>query len=143
MRHLVWKARVSLLWGAVAVLTTLHMVLVIAEPGAIDDLRAGEVNGMDTSGPATIMWVLFVLIPLVMAFLTFVMSDGPNRWANGVLGVILAGVWALEFTESSEIAGAPLLTASVIVAGLLIVWYAWKWPARRPVEAERERVPLG
>ncbi len=142
MLHLEWKMRISLLWGAIAVLTTLHMILVMAEPGAIDDLRAGEINGMDTSGPATIMWVLFVLVPLLMGFLTFVLPDGPGRWANGVLGVILAGVWVPDFT-GHEIAGTPLLTASVIVASLLVVWHAWKWPAERSVEAEQERVPLG
>lgn len=142
MRRLEWKSRISLLWGAVAVLTTLHMILAMAEPGAIDDLRAGEMNGMDTGGPATIMWVLFVLVPLLMAFLTFVLPDGPSRWANGVLGVILAGVWVPDFTEH-EIVGSPLLTASVIVASLLVVWHAWKWPAQRPVEAGKERVPLG
>ena len=152
MRQLVWKSRISLLWVAVAVLTTLHMVLVIAEPGVIDDLRAGELMGMDTSGAVTIMWVLFVLIPLLMAFVTFVLPDGPSRWANGVLGVVLAGLWVPD-VGGHEIVGAPLLAASVIVAGLLIAWHAWKWPAHRPVEAEhpgqrpvetqQEHMPLG
>jgi hypothetical protein len=142
MRYLVWKSRISLLWGAVAVLTTLHMLLVVAEPGAIDDLRAGKIMGMDTTGPVTIMWVLFVLIPLLMAVLTFVVPDGPNRWANGVVGVVLAGVWVPDFAEH-QMPGAPLLTAAVVVAGLLIAWHAWKWPVQRPVEAERERVPIG
>ena len=142
MRHLEWKMRISLLWGAIAVLTTLHMILVMAEPGAIDDLRAGEINGMDTSGPATIMWVLFVLVPLLMGFLTFVLPDGPGRWANGVLGVVLAAVWVPDFT-GHEIAGTPLLTGSVIVASIVVAWHAWKWPAERPVEAGQDRVPLG
>lgn len=152
MRHLVWKSRISLLWVAVAVLTTLHMVLVVAEPGVIDDLRAGKLMGMDTSGPVTIMWVLFVLVPLLMAFVTFVLPDEPSRWANGVLGVILAGLWATD-VGGHEIVGAPLLAASVIVAGLLIAWHAWKWPvhgpveadhpAQRPVETEQEHMPFG
>ena len=142
MRHLEWKMRISLLWGAVAVLTTLHMILAVAEPGAIDDLRAGEMNGMDTSGPATIMWVLFVLVPLLMAVLTFVLPDVPNRWANGIVGVVVAGVWVPDFAEHA-LAGAPLLTASVVVASLLVAWHAWKWPAQSPVETDRERVPLG
>lgn len=144
MRHLVWMLRISLLWGAVAILTTLHMVLEFAAPGAIDDLRAGNLHGMDTGGPVTILWVLFVLVPLLMAFLTFVVPDGPSRWANGVLGVILAGLW-IPLPESSETAtaGALLVSASAFVASLLIVWHAWKWPAQRPVDAEQERAPLG
>jgi hypothetical protein len=142
MRYLVWKSRISLLWVAVAVLTTLHMLLVVAEPGAIDDLRAGELLGMDTSGPVTIMWVLFVLVPLVMAVVTFVLPDGPGRWANGVVGVVLAAVWVPDFGEH-DTAGAPLVAAAVIVAGLLIAWHAWRWPVQRPVEVEQERVPIG
>ena len=134
MRYLAWKLRISLLWGAVAVLTTLHMVLVLAQPGAIDDLRAGEINGMDTSGPATVMWVLFVLVPLVLGFLALTLPDGPGRWVNGVLGVLLAAIWVPDFAEHAS-SGGILLTASVIVASLLVAWHAWKWPApRRQVE---------
>lgn len=143
MRYLEWKSRISLLWVAVAILTALHMIMVIAEPGAIDDLMAGEIVGMDTSGPVTITWVLFVLVPLMMAFGTFVLPDEPNRWVNGVLGVIVAGVWALDFAEQHEIVGGPLLTASVIAGSLMIVWHAWRWPVQRTVEAGQERVPLG
>jgi hypothetical protein len=142
MRTLVWKLRISALWGAIAVLTTLHMLLVVAAPGAIDDLRAGEINGMDTAGPATIMWVVFVLVPLLMAFLTFAVPEGADRWVNGVLGVVLAGIWVPDFAEHAT-PGAVLLTASVVVAGLLVAWHAWKWPAQLPVEQGRERVPLG
>jgi hypothetical protein len=140
MERLVWKLRISLLWGAVAVLTMLHMLLDLAAPGAIDDLRAGEINGMDASGPATIMWVLFVLVPLVLSIATLVVPDVDSRWANAVLGVILAGAWAAGFTEGGT-AGAPLLTTSVIIASLLVVWHAWKWPTQRPVEAEQGRAP--
>ena len=56
--------RISLLWVAVAVTTALHMLLVVTEPGVIDDLRAGTLEGMDTSGPVTVVRVLFVLVPL-------------------------------------------------------------------------------
>ena len=135
-----WKLRISLLWVAIAVLTPLHMLLVLTEPGAIDDLRAGEILGMDTRGPATTMWVLFVLVPLVMAVLTFVLPDRAGRWANGVLGVIIAGMWAFELVGPT--AGATLLNASVIVAGLLVLWHALRWPVQHPVEAEREHLPL-
>ncbi len=141
MRNLVWRSRISLLWVAVAVLTPLHMLLVITEPGAIDELRAGKVEGMDPTGPVTIMWVLFVVVPLVMALLTFVLPDLPSRWANGILGVVFAGLWITEIAGPT--AGAILLNVSVIVASLLVAWHAWRWPAAHPTEADREHVPLG
>lgn len=48
---------------------------------------------MDTGSPVTIMWVLFVLVPLLMAFLTFVVPEVPGRWVNGILGVASAVRW--------------------------------------------------
>jgi hypothetical protein len=139
MRNLVWKLRISVLWGAVAVLALMHMILEFAAPGAIDELRTGSLHGMDTDSPVTIMWVLFVLVPLLMAFLTFVVPDVPGRWVSGLLGVASAVLWfPLPGSEETVSAGALLVTASVIVASLLIVWFAWRGPAERAVEVRRE-----
>jgi len=140
MRHLVWKMRISLLWGAVAILAIMHMILEIASPGAIDELRTGSLHGMDTDGPATILWVLFVLVPLLMAFLTFVVPDGPSRWANGLLGVIFAFLWfPWPGSDEAMSAGAIFVVASVVAANLLIVWFAWKAPTQLTVETKHEQ----
>jgi membrane protease YdiL (CAAX protease family) len=139
MRYLLWKLRISLLWIAVAALAMMHMILELAAPGAIDELRAGSLHGMDTAGPVTIMWVLFVLVPLAMAFLTFVLPDTPARWSNGVLGVISAVLWTpLPGSDEAMTPGALVVTVSVIVAGLLVAWFAWKVPTQDPIETNRE-----
>lgn len=114
MQPLGWKSRIALLWVAVAVLTPLRMLLVLTEVGAIDGLRAGNVEGMHVNGPSTVMWVPFVLLPLVMAVLTLVLTDRAARWANGLLGAI--------------------------VAALLVAWHAVRWPVQLRVEAEPEQV---
>ena len=79
-----------------------------------------------------VMVLLFCLVPLAMAFLTQVLKDPINRYANAVLGVVATVMWAWDLAEHShqgtgEI-GAPLLLVTFIIAGLLIVWHAWRWP---------------
>ena len=90
----------------------------------------------------TMVWVGFALVPLLMAFATLILPDQPNRWTNGVLGVLSAGLWVTGFVEDVSV-GMHLLTASVVVVSLLVVVYAWKWPVPHPVEMLREPVRVG
>lgn len=144
MGSLVWKSRISVLWLAVAILTIMHMVLEFASPGVVDELRTGKLHDMDTGGPVTALWVLFVLVPLLMALVPFVLSDRPIRWTNGIVGVVLALLWfPLPGSGEPMTAGALLVTAMVLVASLAIVWHAWKWPVEHPAKTDREHVSVG
>lgn len=49
MRHLVWMLRISLLWGAVAVLTTLHMILEFAASWSSPRPAQSTISGRATS----------------------------------------------------------------------------------------------
>lgn len=126
MRTLMWKSRISLLWMGAAVLTLMHMLLTVVEPGAIDDLRAGTIEGMDTAGPATALWALFVLVPLAMAVLTLALPRAADRWVNGTVALLLAVAWLPE--SLGPTLGAVIVNVAVVVAALVIAWHAWKWP---------------
>jgi len=74
---------------------------------------------------------VFLLVPLVMSFLTVTLKDALNRKANLVLGGIftilnIAHIFGCPVARSS--AHQILIALSMIVVSLLIVWYAWKWP---------------
>jgi membrane protease YdiL (CAAX protease family) len=78
-----------------------------------------------------------------MAFLTLALRDPINRYANAILGVVAAAMWALDLVEHSSkgLEVGALLTVLLIGASLLIVWHAWKWP--KPAEQEmRDRRPV-
>ena len=87
--------------------------------------------------------IVFTLLPLAMAFLTLALRDPINRYANAILGVLLAGSWAFDVVEhlgGGEISGGVVICGAIAVAGLLIVWHAWKWP-RPAVQDLRDRRP--
>lgn len=124
-----WRVRVSALWIVFAVSMVAAIVLFLVEPGSLEDVMAGEVDGEEITEAFTLMFAAFILIPLAMAFLVLVLPDTPNRWVNGVLAavfVVLDGVDLFSHLSEGTFGGEALMMVATIVAGLLIVWYAWR-----------------
>ena len=79
--------------------------------------------------------LLFLIAPL-MAFLSLGLKDSFNRWANIIVGIVLAGFGFLTVFEylaqqSAFLASEILIEIAWIVVTALIVWYAWKWPREK------------
>jgi len=131
MQELVWKLRIATLWIFFGVAMPTAMLLWMVQPGAIKEIMTGTVEGEDLSGPSMVVMALFILIPLAMAFLTLVLKDTVSRWANGVLGLIVAILTIPDISGSlgdSKQSAFALVMVAAMVAGLLIVWHAWRWP---------------
>jgi hypothetical protein len=134
---LVWKLRVSMLWIFLGVGQLAAILAGILVPDVLDELIAtGELEGMTVDNN---LWALFMIVftflPLAMAFLTLALRDPVNRYANAILGVLIAVGWAFDVVEhlaGGEIGGGVVICATMAIAGLLIVWHAWKWP--KPAE---------
>ena len=140
METLRWKTRIALLWVLMAVATSAHLILIVADPAAMKKLNEWGA----TAGP--VWWVFssfFWLIPLWMAFVTMTVKGSSNRWVNFVVAIIFTIINVVHFFEC----GVPLITTgplagplaqptahhillvgSTVVATALIAWYAWKWP---------------
>ncbi len=142
-----WKLRVSTLWIFLAVATLAVFFTVVMPADVLKEyIATGSLEGeaMDATMLA-LMVGLFVLLPLAMAFVTLALRDPVDRYANGILGALASVMWTCDLAESVSkepvIAAGPVLTGILILAGLLIVWHAWKWPksaeqglpGRRPV----------
>ena len=150
MELLAWKLRVSALWIFLGVGMLAAMFAVILPADVLREyIATGSFEGeqIDATLLAS-MFMLFCLLPLAMAFITLVLRDPIDRYVNGLVGGVAAVMWAWDLVEhvSKEptISGGPVMTLTLIVAGLLIVWHAWKWPktaeqdlpAPRPVSTE-------
>jgi hypothetical protein len=127
------KARLSVLWLTMAVGTVAAMFLSLLEPGVIEDVMAGEMEGMQLVEGMMVIYALFFIIPMVVAILCLTLSGSANRWMNFVLGII----WVLWFIF--EIVGhatggeaVPIGMWLMIIAGIVIsayiVYFAWKLP---------------
>jgi hypothetical protein len=134
MEVLVWKLRITVLWIILAAGCSGAQILYILAPGVINNTIAGNYEGTTISTGFLIVFSLFWLIPLTMAFLTLILKDKINRYANAILG-LLFGIYvissvAIPLSMGQEFSGHLLLESVGIIISFLIVWHAWKWPKK-------------
>jgi hypothetical protein len=132
MENLALKVRLAVLWLFVAVTMSANTLLYLIVPGVIDEIRAGEVVGMQ-AGPELllIMAVMYFWVPLVMAILSLTLKDKVNRWVSIILGLFYAGFILFELSMNVTTVAYPyviLMDTSTIVVAALIAWHAYKWP---------------
>ena len=123
-----WKIKIAVLWLFLAVAFTTLVLLGLIMPGGIEQLIAGEIEGMPISEGYLLFIALFWLIPLTMAYLSLTLKDSTNRWANIIVGIVWVGFGIYEIGDAL-IRGwltITLVSVSKTVAAALIVWYAWK-----------------
>ncbi len=131
MENLTLKIRLAVLWLFVAVAMSVNTILYFLVPGVIDEIRAGEVVGMQ-AGPELllVMAIMYFWIPLVMAVLSLTLKDRVNRLANIILGTLYAGFILFELIMNVTTVAylyVMLMDISAIVVSTLIAWYARKW----------------
>ncbi len=126
------QIKLSALWVARMLTGLQGDVLRFLEPGMLEDLIAGETEGLQITHELLLVSAIVMLIPIFMVFLSVTLQYKANRWAN-----IIFGLFFIAF----DLVGLPTYTSAyaviLIVVGLLFnaltVWYAWKW---REVGAE-------
>ena len=123
-----WKIKIAVLWLFNAVGFTAVALLSLVTPGGIEQIIAGEIEGMAINDALLLSVAVFWLVPLTMAFLSLTLKDSANRWANIILGIVWVafGILDLGDTLSRGWLTIALVAGSKTVASALIVWYAWK-----------------
>ena len=127
MENLALKVKLSVLWLLEEAAYLAYMTLGSLEPGAIEQVIAGEIDEMQITPELLLLLAILLLAPLAMAFLSLTLKDSINRWANIILGIVFVVLELLALTTLSS-AWAILMTLLKVVFALLIVWYAWRWP---------------
>ena len=126
--------RLSTLWVVVMFNMVFADILTFIKPGALQELWAGQTGVQITPG-VLLGFAIFLEIPIVMIFLSRILKQGPNRWANTVAAVI---------TTAFVVGGGSLTPHYVFFAAVeiacmaLIVWSVW---ARRSSAVEQARQP--
>ncbi len=121
-----WKIKIAVLWLIYAVVGVGAGFFMLWEEGTIEQMIAGEVMGTKITPEIILVDTIFLLIPLVMAFLSLVLKDSTNRWANIIVSIFSIGLLLFGFVESTA-PYAILLNLSMIAAAALVVWYSWKF----------------
>lgn len=132
MEALVWRIRTAVLWVFLAVGMSAIGVVGLVSPGMLEDVLEGRIEDEEITAGMLMLFALFWLVPLTMAFLTLALRDPVNRWTNAVVGVVVTGMWAWDLIEhlrgGEEFSGGPLVLVALVLAGLTLLWHVWKWP---------------
>jgi len=127
------KLKLSVLWVFEAVCMSATVLLALMTEGAIEQVIAGEIEGMKITEGALLFISIFWLIPLTMAFLSLILKDSTNRWANIIAGIAWAAFGILDVGDTlmREHYALSVLSAIKTVVAVLIIWLAWKWPKQK------------
>ena len=124
------KARLSVLWVFLAVITSAYMILSLMSLGVIEDIIMGQFDGTPISGGFLAFWSIFWLIPLIMAVLCFSLKDSANRWLNFIMGIVFVLFYIFD-TIQRLVQGESLIAQGVLdvvapVVAACIAWFAWR-----------------
>jgi hypothetical protein len=120
--------KISALWVGVVLSAHMGDVLRFYEPGIIEQIIAGDVEGMTTTQKGLLLSAIFMAIPIIMAVLSLTLPYNANRWANIIFSIfffVFTLIWLLTTKAPYKI----FLGSISLVFNVLIVWYAWKWVA--------------
>ena len=128
MEILKWKTRIAVLWLFMAVAMSVHNVVGFMEPGMIEEIMSGEVEGVGLGPGMLVFMALFWLVPLWLAFVSMTLKGSSNRWVNFVLGVVFTLLNIYHFIQHLASPVQILIIGSTVAVAALITWYAWNWP---------------
>jgi hypothetical protein len=121
-----WEIKISVLWIVGELTGIVGLMLSSFEPGVIEQIIGGEVEGMQITPELLLVFAIIFLIPLVMAFLSLTLKDLTNRWANIIVGIGYTVFGLIDLIENIAKPYYVLVGIAGVVASALIVWYAWK-----------------
>lgn len=119
--------KLSLLWASLMALYIYNDYLVMFTPGMIDEMSAGSLGPLGEATDLKMLGVALIMaIPASMVFLSSMLPSNASRRLNMIIGPIYAVIAVLTFF------GAPpfykLIVSIELVATLLIIWVAVRWP---------------
>ena len=90
------------------------------------DFTAGEISGMKPSQWMYLGMAVLMLIPIVMIFLSLVMSQPAARWANIIAAVLLFLINAVGLPTYPGLYDKFLIAVG-LVFNVITVYYSWTW----------------
>lgn len=114
--------KISLLWIVVMMNMIFADILSFMLPGFLNDILTGALP-LEITQVTMLLFAMILEIPIAMIFLSRVLKNKVNRWANIVASVITI---AFVIGGGSFILHYLFFATIEVAALLLIIWYAWK-----------------
>ena len=123
------KIKLAALWVAVMFIYIYADIKTFFQTGFIEQLIAGEVEGVSITQAFLFSAALLMSIPSVMIFLSMTLKPKLNRLVNIIVSIPhIVLIIALQFMFADHYAYYAYYNILEVIFHLLIVWYAWKWP---------------
>lgn len=116
------RIKLSALWVSLMLTYLLGDVLRIFA----GDFVAGEVGGMEIGQGLYLGLAAFMVIPVVMVYLSLTLKYAVNRWANIILPLVFFVFNAIGLPTYPSLYDQFLIVVG-LVFNVLTVWVAWRW----------------
>lgn len=123
------KIKLAALWTALMFLYIYADIKSFFQQGIMEQIMTGEVEGILIT--PTLLWASAILmsIPGLMVFLSLILKPQANRWANIIVSVLHIGIGINIMLMPGSWAYSYIYYFGQMAWLLLIIWYAWNWPA--------------
>ena len=122
------KIKLAALWIALMFLYIYADIKAIFQPGIIEQIIAGEVEGIQITPTLLLGTAILMSIPGIMVLLSLVLKAKVNRWVNIIVSISHIGLAINFMLMPGGWAYSYIYSIGQVVWLLLIVWSAWKWP---------------
>ncbi|MFN8711343.1 MAG: DUF6326 family protein [Bacteroidota bacterium] len=121
------KLKLAALWASFMFLYTYVDYFHLYMPKTLEDILKGKVFVFDISQGFIFVAFFFVVIPVLMIFLSVALKPKVNRWTNIIVAALFIPYMLFNL---SGVVWMHMVLAAVIEVFLLclIIRYAWKWP---------------
>jgi hypothetical protein len=122
------KAILSTLWIFLLFNMVFADIFSFMYPGLLRQIVAGSVvDGTEVTPAFLLIGAMITEISIAMVFLSRLLANRANRWANLAAGIITI-VWVIGGGSATP---HYIFFASIeVVCALVIIWLAWKWGDR-------------
>ena len=123
------QAKLVAAWASLMFLVIYIDYFHLYQPGAIDQIRGGDIYAFDISGPLLTIFVVVIGVPALMILLSITLPARVNRAANLVVASLYIPVMAFN-AASTNWEWASFYALSIGIEVLILAFIlrsAWTW----------------
>ena len=117
------RSKFSTLWILVLFNMVFADIVGFMNPGALEGIMRGA-TGFEITQGLLVVFAVLLEIPIVMIFLSRVLTRKANQWANTVAAAITT---LFVIVGRSNYLSYFFFATMEVALMVLIVWYAWTW----------------
>jgi hypothetical protein len=127
------KLKLSALWISLVLIYLYADLFAFYVSGHLEEAIAGEMAGMQITEVLLLIFMIFMIIPSLMVFLSLILKAKVNRWTNIIVSILQIVLVLPSVIGDSNI---YFIFASFveIVLLALIIYFAWTWPTKEGVQ---------